>query len=94
MTEEQRLDPIALAILAALDDGQDYSPQDIAKLIAEIKRKPKDPQDLWRRYLPVVKQQALYLARHGYINWIRTGEIVEDYYKVKGGVKYRIASKD
>ncbi len=93
MTEEQKLDPIALAILDVLDDGADYSPQDIAHMIADIKRKPKDPEDLWRRYLPVVKQQALYLARHGHIHWVRKGEIVDDYYKVKGLVKYRIAAK-
>ncbi len=90
MTEEQKLDPIALAILAALEDGKDYSPQDIAKLIADVKRKPKDPQDLWRRYLPTVKQQALFLARNGHIHFIRKGEVVEDYYKVKGLIKYRL----
>ncbi len=90
---EKKLDPIALAILTMLEDEQDHTPQQIAELVAEAKRKPKDPQDLWLRYLPAVKQQALFLARSGYIHWIRKGQIVEDYYKVKGLVKYRIAKK-
>ncbi len=91
---EKKLDPIALSILAVLEDGEDHNPQEIAKLIAEVKRKPKDPQDLWRRYLPAVKQQGLYLARSGHIYWIRKGEIVKDYHKIKGLIKYRCVPKD
>lgn len=87
---EQKLDPIALAILAVLEDGQDYNAQEIANIIADIKRKPKDEEDLWRKYLPAVKQQALFLARGGYIHWVRKGEIVTDYHKVRGIVKYRL----
>ncbi len=91
--EQQKLDPIALAILAALGDGQDYSPQEIAHIVAEVKRKPKDEEDLWRKYLPAVKQQALYLARNEYIHWVRKGEIFTDYHKVRGLLKYRLATK-
>ncbi len=93
MTEEKKLDPIALVILAVLEDGEDHNPQEIAKMIADVKRKPKDPEDLWRRYLPAVKQQALFLARSKHIHWIRKGQIVEDYYEAKGLVKYRLIQK-
>ncbi|MFV0431948.1 MAG: DUF3253 domain-containing protein [Alphaproteobacteria bacterium] len=86
----KKLDPIALAILAALDDGADWTAQEIAHMIAEVKKKPKDEPDLWRKYLPSVKQQALFLARNGYIHWVRKGEIVTDFHQVKGLVKYRL----
>ncbi len=89
MDNSKKTDPIALVILAALDEGEDLSAVELAHMIADVKRKPKDPIDLWRKYLPAVKQQALHLARNQEILMIRKGEIVTDFYKVKGLVRYR-----
>ncbi len=89
MDDHKKTDPIALVILAALDQGEDLSAVELAQMIADVKRKPKDPADLWRKYLPAVKQQALHLARNQEILMIRKGEIVTDFYKVKGLVRYR-----
>lgn len=89
METTKKTDPIALAILAALEEAGDLSATELAQMIAEAKRKPSDPVDLWRKYLPAVKQQALHLARNAQILMIRKGEIVTDFYKVKGLVRYR-----
>lgn len=90
----QKMDPIAVAILAALDAAleekeTDLSAIEIAQMIAESKRTPNDPADLWRKYLPAVKQQALFLSRKNLIHTIRKGEIVSEIEKVKGLIKYR-----
>lgn len=90
----KKMDPIAIAILAALDAAlsekeTDLSATEIAQMIADTKRTPKDPADLWRKYLSAVKQQALFLSREGLILMIRKGEIVSEIEKVKGLIKYR-----
>ena len=75
------LDPVALAILSALADlesGKSLDPQDVARSYAAKKAKKNDPPDLWRRYLPAVRQQALFLARKGDIILLRKGKPVED----------------
>ncbi len=85
------LDPIAQYILTLLEGDELLSAQDIAKYIAFERKKPQDGNDAWRKYLNPVKQQALFLAKNGYINFVRKGEVVEDISKVKGLVKYKLA---
>jgi hypothetical protein len=68
-------DPIALAIVECIGDGP-KTPQEVAKTIAKSKSKPSDPPDLWRRYLPAVKNQMVHLARAGEIEITRQGKVV------------------
>jgi hypothetical protein len=86
MTDTQ--DPIVLAIMAELDAGKPGA--SIAPAVAEQKRTPKDPNDLWRKYLPAVKQQAIHLARAGRIELLRKGKPVDDPAHAKGVVRYRL----
>ncbi len=61
-------DPGAAAILDQLAGAKlagSVSPEDVARAVAEARRKASDPPDLWRRYLSAVKQQAIHLARAG-----------------------------
>jgi hypothetical protein len=85
------LDPVAQKILELLaltpPDGS-VSPTDVAKAVAEARRRPKDPPDLWRRYLPAVKQQALHLARAGKLVVLRKGKPV-DAQTAKGVIRYK-----
>lgn len=86
-------DPVARAILerlAAARSGGSVSPEDVARAIAEAKRTPKSPPDLWRRYLNAVKQQAVHLARDGDIVVLRKGKPVDDPARAKGVVRYRL----
>ncbi|MGY8959912.1 MAG: DUF3253 domain-containing protein [Alphaproteobacteria bacterium] len=90
--EEKRMDPVAEAILdqlASAGADKSLSPMDVAKTYAEIRRKPKDPPELWRRYLTAVKQQALGLARTGQIEITRKGEPV-DLKDFKGVIRLRL----
>ncbi|MHA1599090.1 MAG: DUF3253 domain-containing protein [Alphaproteobacteria bacterium] len=91
MTEntEKTEDPVAVAILAALQGGQTPTVQDVARQIAEQKKKPKDKPDLWRRYMMAVKQQAIHMARDGRIEIVRNGEAV-DPRKAKGLFRLRL----
>jgi len=86
---DNKLDPIAEAILDALTGGAVVAPDIIAKRIAETRAKPGDRPDLWRRYLPVVKQQAVFLARQGAIEILRKGKPA-DPNDFKGLVKLRL----
>ncbi len=77
----QSLDPLAEAILsdlAALPAGASLDPQDVARNYASFRAKKGDPPDLWRRYLPAARQQALFLARRGDIVLLRKGKPVAD----------------
>ncbi|MDH5749743.1 MAG: DUF3253 domain-containing protein [Rhodospirillales bacterium] len=87
---EETLDPVAVAILAALSetDGS-LSPQDIAKTIAQARSKPKDPPDVWKKYLQAVKQQMVHLARAGRIEILRKGKPA-DPENFKGVVRLRL----
>ncbi len=95
MTEQQETesapadDPVATAILDALTGGEAPTFQDIARQIAEARRKPRDGPNLWRRYLVSVRQQAVHLAKTGRIEIIRKGEAV-DPGNFKGIVKMRL----
>jgi hypothetical protein len=91
--DTQARDPVAAAILerlAGAKPGGSVAPEDVARAIAEAKRTPKSPPDLWRRYLNAVKQQAVHLARDGDIVVLRKGKPVEDPARVKGVVRYRL----
>ena len=86
-------DPVATAILerlAVAKTGGSVSPEDVARAVAEGRRKANDPPDLWRRYLPAVKQQAIHLARTGEIQILRKGRPVDDPARAKGVVRYRL----
>lgn len=87
-----QLDPVAATILATLRDsarahpGATLSLPDVARVIADERRRRGDPPDLWRRYLQAVRQQALFLARRGDIRLLRRGEpVTAD--RVKGVVR-------
>ncbi len=86
-------DPVAAMILAQLGaakPGGSVSPEDVARAVAESRRKANDPPDLWRRYMSAVKQQAIHLARAGSIQVLRKGKPVEDPARVKGVIRYRL----
>jgi len=85
------LDPIAekiLELLAATETGKSISPTQAAKAVAEGRHKKNDPPDVWRRYLPAVKQQALHLARVEKLVVLRKGKPV-DAQTAKGVIRYR-----
>ncbi|MEM7169155.1 MAG: DUF3253 domain-containing protein [Pseudomonadota bacterium] len=84
------VDPIATAILDALnadEPGAALDPQVIARRIAESRAKKFDPPDLWRRYLPAVRHQALFLARRGQIVILRKGKAADPNAPIKGLIK-------
>jgi len=89
-TQATALDPVAekiLELLTASAPDSSISPQQVAQAIAEARRRPSDPPDLWRRYLPAVKQQALHLARAGKLTVLRKGKPV-DAQSAKGVIRY------
>ncbi len=70
-------DPIVTYILDAVSDGSEVSPNAIAQKIASDRAKPKDPQDIWRKYMIAVRQQAVFLARNGRLEIVRKGEVAD-----------------
>lgn len=95
-TTQDALDPVAetiLTLVAGTEKGKSISPEDAARAFAETRRKKGDPPDLWRRYLPAVRQQALHLARSGRIAMLRRGEPVDPDKPVKGVVRLSHARK-
>lgn len=73
-------DPVAQAILAQLaaaGPGKAVAPESAARAYAETRRRKNDPPDLWRRYLPSVRHQAIHLARAGRIEILRKGKPVD-----------------
>ncbi len=92
MTGEARpLDPLAVAVLeslAALGPGRSLAPREVAEAYAAARAHPKPPgPEDWRRYLPAVRQQALFLARRGRILLLRRGKAVDPLKPVKGVVR-------
>lgn len=79
-------DPVRLYILDAVARGGAVSPNDIAIAIAKDRAKDSDPDDVWRKYLLAVKQQAKSLARAGRISILRRGKPI-DPNKMKGLIK-------
>jgi hypothetical protein len=91
-TDKPADDPVATTILetlAGLSEGESISLMDAAKAVAEMRRRPKDGPELWRRYLNAVRQQATHLARQGRIEIVRKGEPVEPK-NFKGVVRLRL----
>ena len=89
---ERADDPVAemiLTVLNGLGADRSASPMDIARAFAESRARPKDPPEVWRRYMTAVKQQMKYLARDGRIEIIRKGEKV-DPDDFKGVVRLRL----
>ncbi len=83
-------DPVAeaiLGLLASSDTGRSITPEDAARAFAAGRAKPSSPPDLWRRYLPAVRQQALHLARQGRIHILRKGKPVDPHAPVKGAIR-------
>lgn len=92
--EEKKIDPVATVILEALracEPGSSVSPSDIARLLAERRRRAGDPPELWRRYLQAVNEQARFLARQGRIDILRRGERQDPHAPIKGLVRLRLA---
>ena len=89
-------DPVAemiLTVLNRLGSGGSASPMDIARAFAESRARPKDPPQVWRRYMTAVKQQMRHLARAGRIEISRKGEAV-DPNDFKGVVRLRLPQRD
>ncbi|MDG1859716.1 MAG: DUF3253 domain-containing protein [Emcibacteraceae bacterium] len=86
---EKEEDPIRLYILEAIAGGAKVSPNDIAIEIAKDRAKASDPDDVWRKYMLAVKQQAKSLARAGQISILRRGKPI-DPNKMKGLVKFSL----
>ena len=88
--EAPKLDPVARAILDALEaapTGARLDPIAVAKAYAAGRARPKDPPDLWRRYLPAVRQQALHLGRSGRIVILRKGKPADPHAPIKGLIR-------
>ncbi|WP_119169397.1 DUF3253 domain-containing protein [Algihabitans albus] len=86
----EKLDPVAetlLTLVTARGSGKSICPSDAARAFAETKRKKSDPTDLWRRYLPAVRQQALHLARQGRIDILRRGARQDPRKPIKGVIR-------
>ncbi|WP_135081895.1 DUF3253 domain-containing protein [Terasakiella sp. SH-1] len=75
--EKPALDPIAQSILDTLADGSALTVEQMAKVIGEQRRKPKDGPQLWRKYMQAVRQQAMHLGKTGRIEIVHKGEVVE-----------------
>jgi hypothetical protein len=86
---EKKEDPVQLYILEAIADGSVVGPNDIAINISKDRAKDSDPEDVWRKYMLAVKQQAKFLAREGRISILRRGKVI-DPNKMKGLVKFSL----
>ncbi|WP_020594501.1 DUF3253 domain-containing protein [Kiloniella laminariae] len=96
MSEEKQKtdDPVAVFILGELYGAEaPMSPDNLARAFYKPRAKKEDRPDSWRKYLPAVRQQALYLARSGRINIIRKGEVVDPKAPIKGLFKLAITEK-
>jgi hypothetical protein len=90
-------DPLAgeiLRLVAERGPGKSICPSEVARAFAEERRKPSDPPDLWRKYLPAVRQQAKNLARQGRISILRKGKPVDPTVPVKGVVRLSLPVDD
>ncbi len=88
-TEQPVMDPIASSILDTLADGSALTVEEMAKVIAEQRRKSKDGPQLWRKYMQAVRQQAMHLGKTGKIDIVHKGEVV-DPDNFKGRVHLRL----
>lgn len=89
-TEKTKDDPIAkliLGLLAQREAGQSLDPNEVARNFAASRAKRNDPPDLWRKYLPAVRQQALHLARQGRLTILRKGKAADPHAPIKGLIR-------
>lgn len=92
---EDGLDPLAETILALLQDaeaGQTITPTDAARAYAATRPEAKKSRELWRRYLPAARQQALFLARRGDITIYRRGVPQDPHAPIKGLIRLGFAT--
>ena len=104
MSDPERLDPVAQAILnhlAHVPANKPVSPEQIARDIAkaQLQVKPMEKEraaKAWRRYFQAVKDQAFHLARIGEIDITRKGKKVapEDLKSVSGIWRMRLPRGD
>lgn len=89
-TDGAKDDPIAkliLDLLAQREASQPLDPNEVARSFAASRAKRNDPPDLWRKYLPAVRQQALHLARQGRLTILRKGKAVDPHAPIKGLIR-------
>lgn len=67
-------------------------PGEVARAYAADRATPKDPPDLWRRYLRPVREEAIGLAREGRVEILRKGKPVDPDKPVRGVIRIRIAT--
>jgi len=85
---EETRDPAAVAILDLIANSPGaVRPEQVAQVLAERYRKPKDGPNLWRKYLHAVRQEALHLARDGDIAILRKGKPVDPHKPIKGLIR-------
>lgn len=93
-TEQAKDDPIAkliLELLAQREAGQSLDPNEVARTFASARAKRNDPPDLWRKYLPAVRQQALHLARQGRLTILRKGKVADPHAPIKGLIRLALS---
>lgn len=94
-SSEDGLDPLAETILALLaEKGPEgtITPTDAARAYAATRPEAKKSRELWRRYLPAARQQALFLARRGDIIIYRRGAAQDPHAPIKGLIRLGLAS--
>lgn len=77
---ETRIAAAIRALLRSRADDATICPSDAARIV---------DGDAWRRLLPVVREQAVHLARAGQLAILRRGELVEDD-PTRGVLRYRL----
>ena len=93
--EDKQDDPVATFILThlAASETDSLSPDDIARALAASKRKankqlsPHEHAKAWLKYMPAVRQQALFLARHKRLHILRKGIPADPHAPIKGLIK-------
>ena len=65
MSEDKKEDPITQRILAMIEDGGSFTPQEVAQAFYKDVKSPGMPPDGWHKYMTAVRQQAIHLARAG-----------------------------
>lgn len=88
--ETDKDDPVAVMILQLLEQqeaSQSLDPNEVARRFAAGRAKRNDPPDLWRKYLPAVRQQALHLARQGRLTILRKGKVADPHAPIKGLIR-------
>ncbi len=76
-----------LQLLEQREATQNLDPNEVARTFAAGRAKRNDPPDLWRKYLPAVRQQALHLARQGRLSILRKGKVADPNAPIKGLIR-------